>query len=87
VTPSLGDVLAAARARLVTAGISEDEAGLDVDLYARRILGWDRAKVLTSRVEPSPPALEPTFSAWVARNRLSEGMPFRTTPAGTGKHD
>jgi len=72
VTPSLGDVLAAARARLVAAGISEDEAGLDVDLYARRILGWDRAKVLTSRVEPSPPALEPTFSAWVARRATRE---------------
>jgi len=72
VTPSLGDVLAAARGRLVAAGISDVEAGLDVDLYARRILGWDRAKVLTSRVEPSPPALEPTFSAWVARRATRE---------------
>ncbi len=40
---------------------------MDVDLYARRILGWDRARVLTSRTEPAPAALEPTFSAWVAR--------------------
>lgn len=71
-TPSLGDVLGAARARLVAAGISENEAGLDVDLYARRILGWDRAKVLASRAEPSPPALEPTFSAWVARRATRE---------------
>jgi release factor glutamine methyltransferase len=72
VTASLGQVLGAARARLVAAGISDDEAGLDVDLYARRILGWDRARVLTSRADLAPTALEPTFSAWVARRAQRE---------------
>jgi hypothetical protein len=38
---TFGDILHGAR--LVAAGISPDEAALDVDLYARRILGWDRA--------------------------------------------
>ena len=71
-TASLGDVLGAARARLVAAGISDDEAGLDVDLYARRILGWDRARVLTSRADLPPAALEPTFSAWVTRRAQRE---------------
>ena len=46
---SLGDVLAGARTLLEAAGIPPDEAAVDVDLYARRILGWDRARVLTSR--------------------------------------
>ena len=45
---------------------------MDVDLYARRILGWDRARVLTSRAEPAPAALEPVFSAWIARRARRE---------------
>lgn len=69
---SLGDVLADARTVLVAAGISSDEAAVDVDLYVRRILGWDRARLLTSRAEPAPEALEPTFSAWVARRAQRE---------------
>jgi release factor glutamine methyltransferase len=69
---TLGDVLAGARAVLEDAGIGADEAAVDVDLYARHILGWDRARVLTSRAEPAPTALEPTFSAWVARRAQRE---------------
>ena len=64
---TLGDMLAEARTVLEAAGIGADEAAVDVDLYARRILGWDRARVLTSRAEPAPAALQPVFSAWVAR--------------------
>lgn len=69
---TLGDVLAEARAVLEASGIGADEAAVDVDLYARRILRWDRARVLTSRAEPAPAALEPTFSAWVARRSQRE---------------
>ena len=69
---SLGDVLAGARTVLEAAGIPPDEAAIDVDLYARRILGWDRARVLTSRAEPPPAALEPTFSTWIARRAQRE---------------
>lgn len=69
---TLGDVLAEARAVLEASGIGADEAAVDVDLYARRILSWDRARVLTSRAEPAPAALEPTFSAWVARRSQRE---------------
>src|SRR5688572_5884662 len=71
-TATLGDVLAGARAVLEDAGIGADEAAVDVDLYARRILGWDRARVLTSRAEPPPAALEPTFSTWIARRAQRE---------------
>jgi release factor glutamine methyltransferase len=69
---SLGDVLAEARTVLEAAGIGPDEAAVDVDLYARRILGWDRARVLTSRAEPPPAALEPTFSTWITRRAQRE---------------
>lgn len=69
---TLRDVLADARAVLEAAGIGADEAAVDVDFYVRRILGWDRARVLTSRAEPIPAALEPTFSAWVARRAQRE---------------
>ena len=69
---TLGDVLVEARAVLEASGIGADEAAVDVDLYARTILSWDRARVLTSRAEPAPAALEPTFSAWVARRSRRE---------------
>jgi release factor glutamine methyltransferase len=68
----LGDVLAHARARLVAADIQPDEAAVDVDLYARTILGWDRATLLQNLRQPAPPALEPQFSQWIARRERRE---------------
>src|SRR6185369_13603418 len=87
------DVLARARARLVAAGIQPDEAALDVDLYARTILGWDRATLLQNLRQPAPSALEPQFSQWVERREHREptayivgsrefwGRPFLVTSA------
>ena len=69
---TLHETLAAARARLVAAGIAPDEAAVDVDLFARTILGWDRARLLTERQSPAPPALEPRFSEWIARRAEKE---------------
>ena len=69
---TLYEVLSAARARLVAAGIRPDEATIDVDLLACTILGWDRAKLLAERSLPAPPQLEPTFSDWIARRELRE---------------
>ena len=89
----LADVLARARARLVAAGIQPDEAALDVDLYARTILGWDRATLLQNLRQPPPSVLEPQFSQWVERREHREptayivgsrefwGRPFLVTPA------
>jgi release factor glutamine methyltransferase len=89
----LADVLARARARLVAAGIQPDEAAVDVDVYARTILGWDRATLLQNLREPAPPALEPQFSQWIARRERREptayivgsrefwGRPFLVTPS------
>lgn len=43
-----------------------------MELYARTILGWDAARLLTERAAPTPPALEPCFSEWIARRAQRE---------------
>jgi len=90
---TLQQVLAAARERLVAAGIAPDEAAIDVDVYAREILGWDRARLLTDQLSPPPAELEPRFSEWVERRTRHEpvsqivgvrefwGLDFTVTPA------
>ncbi|MBI3047120.1 MAG: peptide chain release factor N(5)-glutamine methyltransferase [Acidobacteria bacterium] len=90
---TLHERLADARARLVASGIRPAEAALDVDLYARRILGWDRARLLAAQHEPVPLQLEPRFSEWIARRERREpsayitgvrefwGLAFMVTPA------
>ena len=62
-------------------------------LFARTILGWDRARMLTASMQDAPAALEPTFSDWVARRATREptayivgvrefwGLEFEVTPA------
>ena len=89
----LTDALALARARLVAAGIQPDEAAVDVDVYARTILGWDRATLLQNLRQPTPAGLEPQFSQWIARRERREptayivgsrefwGRPFLVTSA------
>ena len=69
---TLFERLSAARARLADAGIRSPEAALDAELYARTILGWDRATLL-SRIGAEPPSeLEPRFSDWIARREQGE---------------
>ena len=63
----LHERLAAAREQLVRAGIQPAEAAIDVDLYARTILKWDRARLLLHPPSPVPETLEPQFSDWLAR--------------------
>lgn len=90
---TLHERLAEARARLVAAGIRPDEAAIDVDLYARTILGWDRARLLAAQHEAVPPRLEPRLTEWIARRARREpsayivgvrefwGLAFAVTPA------
>jgi release factor glutamine methyltransferase len=89
----LHDRLSAAREDLVRAGIRPAEAAIDVDLYARTVLDWDRADLLTRLATPAPDGLEPRFSDWIARRAHGEpsayivgrrefwGLEFRVTPA------
>ena len=78
---------------MIAAGISETGASLDVDLYARTILGWDRARLLVEQQTGVPAAIEPTLSEWIARRERREpsayivgvrefwGLDFAVTPA------
>jgi release factor glutamine methyltransferase len=90
---TLHERIAAAREQLLHAGINPREAAIDVDLYARTILKWDRARMLLHYHEPVPAQLEPQFSHWVARRQRFEptayivgerefwGLDFLVTPA------
>ena len=89
----LFETLAHGRARLIEAGVSPADAAVDVDVYARAILGWDRATLLANQRDTSPAALEPQFSEWIARRERREptayilngrefwGREFLVTPA------
>ena len=90
---TLHQVLAEGRARLVAGGIPSQEAAIDVELFARTILDWDRAQIITAQSSPVPDALEPRFSLWVGRRSRHEpsayivgskefwGLDFTVTPA------
>src|SRR4051812_47648594 len=69
---ALFQTLAEARARLIAAGVSPSEAAVDVDVYARTILGWDKATILARQREATPPGLEPRFSDMLARRARRE---------------
>ena len=64
--------LAQARAQLSSAGISDTEAAIDVDVYARRILGWDRARLIVELRDPVPEQLEAPLSEWLTRRERRE---------------
>jgi len=90
---SLFDKLNDARTQLEAAGARPAEAAIDVDAYARAILGWDKATLLANQRDASPERLEPTFSEWIARRQRREptayilggrefwGREFLVTPA------
>jgi release factor glutamine methyltransferase len=90
---TLAQRLAQGRVALTASGVASDEAAVDVDVFAREILEWDRAVLLTQLRAEVPAALEPRFSAWVTRRQRGEptayivgsrefwGLSFRVTPA------
>ena len=90
---TLFERLAQARARLAEAGFSQAEAVVDIDLYARTILGWDKGRLLIEQRNPVPELLEPTLSSWIDRRINREpsayivgyrefwGLDFAVTPA------
>ena len=90
---SLFEKMAHARARLVAAAVRPEDAAVDVDVYVRTILGWDKATLVTRLRESSPDGLEPRFSEWISRRERREptayilgtrefwGRDFLVTPA------
>jgi release factor glutamine methyltransferase len=91
-TRPLHQTLAAARERLLASGGRPEEAAVDVDLFTRTILGWDRAQVIVGLSSPTPDGLEPQLSEWLDRRVLREptayivcarefwGLEFQVTP-------
>ena len=62
---ALHDVLSAAAARLRDAGLAADDAAADVDVLARHVLGWDRARLLARRRDAIPASFAEPFGALV----------------------
>ena len=73
---TLRELMNGGRAQLRDAGIPDQEAALDVDLFARTILGWDRARLIVESAAAVPDGLEPTFSHWVARCARHEPVAY-----------
>ena len=73
---TLDERLAQARHTLVAAGIKPDDAALDVDVLARHVLGWSRAKLLVSGRDPVPAGFEERFAAAVTRRAAHEPVAY-----------
>ena len=66
-TTTLRALLRSARARLITAGIDANGAGLDAALLARHVLGWDLARLIAHETDPPSEDFPPAFDRLVAR--------------------
>ncbi|MEO5819555.1 MAG: peptide chain release factor N(5)-glutamine methyltransferase [Vicinamibacteraceae bacterium] len=89
----LHDVLSAAVRQLRDAGLDPAAAAADVEVLARHVLGWDRARLLAHRRDPAPPAFVERFAALIERRvdrvpvayltgtREFYGLDFEVTPA------
>src|SRR5262245_27036835 len=64
---ALHDVLSAAVRRLRDSGIDAAGASADVEVLARHVLGWDRARLLAQRLDAAPPAFAAALGALVER--------------------
>ena len=71
-TTTLRALLRSARARLITAGINANEAGLDAALLARHVLGWDLARLIAHETDPPSEDFPPAFDRLVARRASRE---------------
>lgn len=69
---SLRERLLAARARLIAAGVDQNEAVLDTNLLARHVLDWSRAQMLLRQDEPPPDGFEAAFNALIERRARRE---------------
>jgi release factor glutamine methyltransferase len=69
---SLHELTALAATRLKTAGIDPEEADLDAQLLASRVLQWDRTRLITSWRDPAPAGFAARFEGLVARRERRE---------------
>jgi release factor glutamine methyltransferase len=61
-----------ARARLISAGVDNNEAVLDTNLLARHVLGWSRSEMLLRQEDPPPAGFEEAFNALIERRARRE---------------
>ena len=69
---TLREKIRLARARLTAAGIDNGEAGRDATLLARHVLGWDRARLLTSDDQAATAEFIATFDPLIERRARRE---------------
>jgi release factor glutamine methyltransferase len=86
-------LIVAARERLIRAGVPPDQAGIDAEVLARHVLGWDRAKYLACRDQPFPAETAALFEAaltererrvpvaYITGHREFWGLEFEVSPA------
>jgi release factor glutamine methyltransferase len=89
---SLHQRMAEARRVLVDAGIPADGAGLDAEVLARHVLGWDRAALVARGREPAPRDFADRYDPLIVRRAAREpvamivghrefwGLEFEVTP-------
>jgi release factor glutamine methyltransferase len=88
----LHELLAAAVRELREAGVPAADATADVDVLARHVLGWDRARLVAHRLDAVPAGFAAPFAALMARRaarvpvayltgtREFYGLDFEVTP-------
>ena len=77
-TAPLRERLLRARASLVHAGLTAEDAALDTEVLARHVLGWDRGQLLTRIHLPPPADFESDFEALIARRAAREPVAYLT---------
>jgi release factor glutamine methyltransferase len=73
---SLRQHLAAAKDRLVAAGIEPSEAARDALLLAMHVLGWNRAAVYARDTDPPPAGFDAAYGAAIARRSAREPVAY-----------
>ena len=68
----------AARARLVSAGLERQEAAIDAEVLARRVLGWDRATYLSDGRTEAPVGFHDRYHGWLDRRVQREPVSLIT---------
>ena len=64
--------IVAARARLTAAGVDNNEAVLDTNLLARKVLRWSRAELLMRQDDAAPEGFEQEFNTLIERRARRE---------------
>jgi release factor glutamine methyltransferase len=74
----LFQLVVAARERLTRAGIPPDQAGIDAEVLARHVMGWDRATYITDRDRPIEHTHRHAYEAAVRRRERREPVAYIT---------